>query len=103
MYAVELDNDSFKQNILDEKVDAIVDFWASWCGPCKMLGPVIEEIAKENEGSFFVGKVNVDENQELAVKYGVQSIPTVIAFKNGVEVSRSVGVVPKQKIVNMIK
>ena len=72
----------------------MVDFWASWCGPCKMLAPVIDDLAKQYEGKAIVGKVNVDEEQELAIRYGVMSIPTVIFFKDGKEVDRKVGVMP---------
>jgi len=72
----------------------MVDFWASWCGPCKMLAPVIDDLAKQYEGKAVVGKVNVDEEQELAIRYGVMSIPTVICFKDGKEVDRKVGVMP---------
>lgn len=71
---------------------AMVDFWATWCGPCKMVAPVIEEIGKKYDGKAVVAKVDVDENQGLAAKYGVMSIPTVIFFKNGKEVARKVGV-----------
>ena len=70
----------------------MVDFWASWCGPCRMLSPVIESLDKKYEGKAVIGKVNVDEEQELAIRYGVMSIPTVIFFKNGQEIGRKVGV-----------
>ncbi|MBQ9973892.1 MAG: thioredoxin [Oscillospiraceae bacterium] len=72
----------------------MVDFWADWCGPCKMLGPVIEGLGDEYEGKAIVGKINVDEEQELAIRYGVMSIPTVIFFKDGKELERKVGVMP---------
>ena len=73
---------------------AMVDFWADWCGPCKMLSPVVESIGSQYEGKVLVGKVNVDEEPELAVRYGVMSIPTVIFFKDGKEIARKVGVMP---------
>lgn len=82
---------------------SLVDFWAEWCGPCRMAGPVIEEIAKENEGKIVVGKVDVDHEQELAQKYGVMSIPTVILFKDGVEVGRQVGFAGKQGYLDLLK
>ena len=81
----------------------LVDFWASWCGPCWMLMPTIELLAKEANGAYRVGKVNVDEQGELAMRYGVQSIPTLIVFKNGQEVKRSLGVRPKGAILEMLK
>ena len=81
----------------------LVDFWATWCPPCKMLMPTIEAIAKESDGSYRVGKVDVDENRELALRYGVQSIPTLIVFKNGEEVTRALGVRPKAAILQMLK
>ena len=81
----------------------LVDFWASWCSPCRMLMPTIELLAKEANGAYRVGKVNVDEQGELAMRYGVQSIPTLIVFKNGQEVNRSLGVRPKGAILEMLK
>lgn len=74
----------------------MVDFWASWCGPCKMVAPVIESLADRYEGKAIVGKVNTDDEQELAVKYGILSIPTVIFFKDGVELDRKIGVMPAE-------
>lgn len=88
----------FSQEGFDKAVSSgglvAVDFWASWCGPCMMLGPVIDKLAQEYEGRAVVGKVNVDEEQELAITHGVMSIPTVIFFKDGKEVERRVGVTP---------
>jgi len=75
---------------------AMVDFWAPWCGPCRMLGPVIEDLAVQYEGRALVGKVNTDEEQELAARFGIMSIPTVIFFRNGKEVDRKVGVMPPE-------
>ena len=85
---------SFDQALAEGK-PMMVDFWADWCGPCKMLGPVIEELAGQYGEKVVVGKVNVDEEQELAIRYGVMSIPTVIFFKDGKEMERKVGVMPK--------
>ena len=87
------DMNSFEQALKGDKL-VMVDFWASWCGPCRMLGPVVEKLAEQYEGKAVIGKVNVDEQQELAVRYGVMSIPTVIFFKDGKEIDRKVGVMP---------
>jgi len=81
----------------------LVDLWASWCGPCKMLAPTIDEIADEFKGKVIVGKLNIDDYTEFAIGLGVMSIPTLILFKDGEEVGRLVGVQPKQKIVNMLE
>ena len=80
----------------------LVDFWAEWCGPCRMLGPVIEGLADEYEGRAVIGKVNVDEEGELAMRYGVMNIPTVILFKNGREIDRKVGVMPPQVFTQVL-
>ena len=85
--------ESFDKALGEGKL-VMVDFWASWCGPCRMLGPVVEKLADQYEGKAIIGKVNVDEQQELAVRYGVMSIPTVIFFKDGKEIDRKVGVMP---------
>ena len=90
---VHFSKDGFDKALNDGKL-MMVDFWASWCGPCKMLAPVIDDLAKQYEGKAVVGKVNVDEEQELAIRYGVMSIPTVIFFKDGKEIDRKVGVMP---------
>lgn len=81
---------------------ALVDFWAPWCGPCKMLGPVFEEAEKEVNGKAVLAKINVDEQQDLAVRFGVTSIPTLILFKNGKEVKRSLGFIDKTKILALL-
>jgi thioredoxin 1 len=81
----------------------LVDFWAEWCGPCKMLGPVIDQLAQDYEGKAVVGKVNVDEEQELAMRYGVMSIPTVIFFKNGEEIKRQVGLLPPAAFTSILE
>ncbi|MCD8207176.1 MAG: thioredoxin [Bacteroidales bacterium] len=80
----------------------VVDFWATWCGPCRALGPTVEEVAEEFEGKAIVGKCNVDENRESSIKYGVRNIPTLLFFKNGEQVDKLVGLVPKQEIVDKI-
>ena len=94
--ALQIADASFDEVVLKSDKPVLVDFWATWCGPCRMLGPVIEELATEYEGRVVVGKVDVDNNQEFAAKYGVRNIPTVLVFKDGEVVGRQVGVAPKK-------
>ena len=94
--ALQITDASFDEVVLKSDKPVLVDFWATWCGPCRMLGPVIEELATEYEGRVVVGKVDVDNNQEFAAKYGVRNIPTVLVFKDGEFVGRQVGVAPKK-------
>lgn len=95
--------DNFEAEVLGSDVPVLVDFWATWCMPCRMLAPVIEEIASENEGKIKVGKVNVDENPDLARKYRVMSIPTVLVLKNGELTATSVGVDSKENILKLLE
>jgi thioredoxin 1 len=93
--ALEITDATFEDVVLNSDKPVMVDFWAAWCGPCRMVGPVIEQISEEYEGKAVVGKVDVDANQEFAAKYGVRNIPTVLVFQNGEVVGRQVGVAPK--------
>lgn len=103
MSEVILNSENFKKEVLDDKGLVLVDFWATWCGPCKMLAPVVHEIAEENQGSIKVCKLDVDEEMEIAMKYGIASIPTLVLFQNGEPVKKSVGFVSKAEIENMWK
>lgn len=100
---LEITKKNFEELVLNSKVPIIVDFWAAWCGPCKMLGPVISEIAKESNGEYAVGKVNVDLEGELAQMFGVASIPTVILFSEGKPAKKIIGYRPKKDILNLLK
>ena len=99
MAEVILTKENFNAEVINSEIPVLVDFWASWCGPCMMLSPVIEEIAKEFDGKIKVGKVNVDEQGELAMQYRVASIPTLLFFKNGEIAKTSVGFMPKNSII----
>lgn len=101
MSVVTITKDNFQQEVLDSQKTVLVDFWATWCGPCRMLSPVVDEIAQEND-AVKVGKINVDEQPELASQFGVMSIPTLMVFRDGKPVSTSVGAVPKAKILSML-
>lgn len=101
MAEIKITASNFEEEVLNAKLPVIVDFWAPWCGPCRMLAPVLEEIAEENEGSVIVGKVNVDEEPQLAANFGIASIPTLLVFKNGEIAQKSVGVKPKAAIEAM--
>lgn len=101
MSVITITKENFDQQVLQSTKPVLLDFWASWCGPCRMLSPVVDEIAQEND-AIAVGKVNVDEQPELATQFGVMSIPTLMVFKDGKAVNTSVGVVPKAKILAML-
>ncbi|WP_307252221.1 thioredoxin [Moryella indoligenes] len=103
MAEITLTEVNFENEVLKSDKPVLVDFWATWCGPCRMLSPVISELAEEYEGRVKVGKVNVDEQQELAMQYRVASIPTVILFKDGQPVQTSVGARPKAQLEAMLK
>jgi thioredoxin 1 len=100
--AVVVTDSNFNDEVVNSPTPVLLDFWAEWCGPCRMIGPVVEEIAEQFEGKIKVGKVNVDENQKTAAEYGIRSIPTLLIFKNGALVNQMVGAQPKNKLVEAI-
>ena len=102
MAEIVITKENFEDEVLNSDKTVLVDFWAVWCGPCRMLAPAIEEIAKEYADTVKVGKINVDEQPELANMFGIASIPTVMVFKNGEVTGTSIGYVPKEKLVALL-
>ncbi|MBI3659673.1 thioredoxin [Candidatus Acetothermia bacterium] len=100
--AIQIENNTFEKEVLQSALPTLVDFYADWCGPCKAIAPVINEIATELAGQLKVAKVNVDENEALSLQYGVQGIPTLILFQNGQEVQRITGFLPKAQLVRQL-
>ena len=99
MAEIKLTTENFENEVINSKLPVLVDFWAEWCGPCKMLSPVIGEIAQEYEGKIKVAKLNIDDEISIAVKYGIVSIPTILLFENGEIVKKSVGFAPKDALI----
>jgi thioredoxin 1 len=100
---VELTDSNFEDEVIKSEHPVLVDFWAEWCGPCRMIGPVVEEMAGEYEGKAKIGKVNVDNNPEVSVKYGIRSIPALLIFKDGEVVDQIIGAVPKTHLTKQLE
>ena len=101
--AQEFTDDNFDEVVLKSDKPVLVDFWAEWCGPCRMVGPLVEEIANEYKGKFLVGKVNVDHNAAISAKYGIRNIPTILFIKNGEVVDKVVGAASKTALVDKVE
>lgn len=100
--AIEINDSNFDQLVRKSDKPVLVDFWAEWCGPCRMVGPIVEELAKEYEGKAVIGKVNVDHNPNISMEFGIRNIPTILFFKNGQVVDKQVGAVPKAKLAEKL-
>lgn len=100
--ALTLNESNFENEVLNSDVPVLVDFWAEWCGPCRMIGPIVEELHTEYEGKAKIGKLNVDENPNIAGEYGIRSIPTLLIFKGGKVADKLVGALPKNQIASKI-
>ena len=100
---IEINDKDFEQQVLKSSLPVVVDFWAPWCGPCRMIGPIVEKLSEEFNGKLKFCKVNVDENQQLASKYKVMSIPTLIFFKNGKLIDQSMGAVPEKTLRSKVQ
>ena len=103
MAVITVDNNNFEKEVLQSNTPVFIDFWATWCGPCRMMAPVVEELAQSMGEVVKVCKIDIDQNPELAEKYGVMSIPTFIVIKNGSETARTVGVTPKRELEKRVK
>jgi thioredoxin len=102
MKPVTITDDNFESEVIKSETPVLIDFWATWCGPCRMIAPIVEELAEEYNGKIKIGKLDVDENQNVSIKYGVRSIPTLLIFKDGKVEDTIIGAVPKAHIVQKL-
>lgn len=102
MAEITITKENFEAEVLSSDIPVVVDFWAVWCGPCKMIAPILSEIASENEGKIKIGKVNVEQQRELAIKYRIASIPTIMVFRNGEPAETAVGFMTKDKLTEAL-
>jgi len=101
--AVDINDESFEQEVINSEQPVVVDFWAPWCGPCRMMGPIIDNLAVKHAGNVVFGKLNVDDNPVISAKYGISAIPTLLLFKDGEFVTQSVGLMPENEIESWMK
>lgn len=99
---IELTDDNFQKEVLESSTPVLVDFWAVWCGPCRAIAPLVEEIARDYEGKLKVGKMDVDAHQDVPIRFGIRSIPTLMMFKNGKVVEQIIGGIPKQQLLSKV-
>ena|SRR3990172_7974322 len=102
MELIKLTDENFEDEVIKSDKPVLIDFWATWCGPCRMIAPIVEELATEYEGKAKIGKLDVDSNQQTSIKYGVRSIPTLLIFKDGEVIETIIGAVPKKNIVEKL-
>ena len=102
MKPVEVNDSNFQTEVVNSQTPVLVDFWATWCGPCKMIAPIVEELAKEYDGRLKIGKLDVDANPAVSMQYGIRSIPTLLIFKGGMVVEQIVGAMPKRQLVDKL-
>ena len=99
---IELTDDNFQKEVLESSTPVLVDFWAVWCGPCRAIAPLVEELARDYEGKLKVGKMDVDAHQDVPIRFGIRSIPTLMMFKNGKVVEQIIGGIPKQQLLSKV-